>query len=59
MRVLLQLIINDYTIELGIYWGFLFGFRTFEPDINYNQYELQLYIPFIYLAIVKKLEGSD
>ena len=59
MRVLLQLIIYDYTIELGIYWGIMFGFRTFEPDINYSQYEIQLFIPFIYLAIVKKIESSD
>mgnify|MGYP003114977767 CR=1 FL=1 len=59
MRVLLQLIIYSYTIELGVYWGCLLGFRTFEPDINYDQYELQMYIPFIYIAIVKKIEGSD
>jgi|TARA_R110002073_G_scaffold3684_1_gene24313 hypothetical protein len=59
MRVLLQFITETYTIELGVYWGILFGFRTFEPDINYNQYELQVYIPFIYLAIVKKLDGND
>ena len=59
MRVLLQLIIYNYTIELGLYWGILFGFRTYEPDINYSTYEFQAYIPFIYLAIVKKIESSD
>lgn len=59
MRVLLQFIINNLTIELGVYWGILFGFRTFEPNINYAQYELQIYIPFIYIAFVKKIESSD
>ena len=59
MRVLLQLIIYSLTIELGVYWGVMFGFRTFEPDINYSQYEMQLYVPFIYIAFVKKIESDD
>ncbi len=56
MRHIIQLNIGDYTIEFGLYWGVLLGFRTFEADEYYNQKELQIFIPFIYLAIVKKLQ---
>ena len=58
MRVLLQLTYGYTTIELGLYAGILIGLRTYEPDINYSTYELQVFIPFIYLAIVKKLEDN-
>ena len=58
MRVLLQYIIYCYVIELGTYSGMLFGIRHFEPNEYYNDYQIQLYIPFIYLAIVKKLEDD-
>ncbi len=55
---ILQITYNDYIFELGIYWGMLLGFRTFEADENYNQKELQIFIPFIYIAIVKKLQDD-
>jgi hypothetical protein len=58
MRVLLQLTYGYTTIELGLYTGILFGLRTYEPDINYHTYEVQLFVPFMYLAIVKKLEDN-
>ena len=32
MHHIFQIIIGKITIELGLYWGMLLGFRTFEPD---------------------------
>ena len=58
MHHIFQIIIGKITIELGLYWGMLLGFRTFEPDEYYNQREIQLYIPFMYLAVVKKLQDN-
>ena len=57
MTTILQITYKDYIFELGSYWGVLLGLRTFEPDENYNQQELQIFIPFIYIAIVKKTTG--
>lgn len=56
MLHIFQIIYKDYTIELGLYWGILLGFRTFEANEYYDQKELQVYVPFIYIAIVKKLQ---
>jgi hypothetical protein len=58
MRILLQYNIGDLTIELGIYSGVVFGFRTFEPNEMYDQSEIHLYIPFIYLGVIKKMEDN-
>tara|TARA_R110002020_G_scaffold7402_8_gene31192 strand:- start:2272 stop:2469 length:198 start_codon:yes stop_codon:yes gene_type:complete len=56
MYHIFQIIYKAYTIELGLYWGIMLGFRTFEADEYHNQKEIQLYVPFIYIALVKKLQ---
>ena len=58
MRVLLQFIINSFTIELGLYTGITFGFRTFEPNEYFDDYQIHLYIPLIYIALIKNIEDS-
>lgn len=58
MYHLFQIIYKAYTIEFGLYWGVMFGFRTFEADEYYNQKELQVYVPFMYIAMVKKLQDD-
>ncbi len=59
MQELIQFIFGRITIELGVYWGVLFGFRTFEANEVHQANELHVYVPFIYLAIVQNVSEEE
>lgn len=59
MQELIQIIYGRTTLELGVYWGILLGFRTFEANEVHQAYELHLYIPFIYVAIVQNVSDEE
>ena len=42
------------TIEVGLYTGILFGIRSFEPTEANPCWELHVYIPLLYIAILSK-----
>ncbi len=59
MKQLLQIVYGRTTLELGIYWGILLGFRTFEATEQHQSYELHLYIPFVYIAVVQNVSDEE
>tara|TARA_R100001244_G_scaffold132307_1_gene108017 strand:- start:1335 stop:1481 length:147 start_codon:yes stop_codon:yes gene_type:complete len=46
-------------IEIGLYSGILFGMRTFEPTEANPVWELQLYIPLLYIAFMSAPINQD
>ena len=66
MNIITMYLLNNFMhhifqIIIGTNMAISYGgerFRTFDPDEYYNQREIQLYIPFMYLAVVKKLQDN-